>query len=89
MALPHPSPFFLSLRKNGRRYLSTTLFKDGLTFSFPGNWNITGEESLGDLGEKAKLLNVESPGDAIVIICVFDYASNRPSWSGQQILALA
>ena len=51
--------------------------KNGLSFSYPGNWNITEEEILGGLGGKTKLLNVESPGDAIVIICAFDYASEQ------------
>ena len=51
--------------------------KDGISFRYPGNWKITEEEVLGDLGEKAKLLNVESPGDAIVVICAFDYASEQ------------
>jgi len=48
--------------------------KDGLSFLYPGNWKITEEEVF---EEKAKLINVESPGDAIVVICAFDYASEQ------------
>jgi len=70
-------PFFSACEKMADVSSPQLYSKDGLAFSYPGNWNITGEEALGDAGEKAKLLNVESPGDAIVIICVFDYASEQ------------
>lgn len=44
--------------------------KDGLAFAYPGNWKIT-EDSTDD---GVRTLFVESPGDAIFIVQVFDAA---------------
>lgn len=41
--------------------------KDGLSFTYPGNWNIT-EDSVED---EVRTLFVETPGDAIFIVQVF------------------
>lgn len=70
-------PFFSACEKMADISSPQVYSKNGLSFSYPGNWNITEEEIPGGLGEKTKLLNVESPGDAIVIICAFDYTSEQ------------
>ena len=70
-------PFFSACEKMADISSPQVYSKNGLSFSYPGNWNIAEEEIPGNLGEKTKLLNVESPGDAIVIICAFDYASEQ------------
>ena len=45
---------------------------DGLSFSYPGNWSIS-VEKLGQGEDKTKVINLESPGDAIVIVCLYDF----------------
>lgn len=44
--------------------------KDGIAFDYPGNWTVS-EEAFPDL--EWKLIDVDSPGDAFVMITVFSY----------------
>lgn len=44
--------------------------KDGIAFDYPGNWTVS-EEAFADLNWK--LIDVESPGDAFVMITVFGF----------------
>jgi hypothetical protein len=66
-------PFFSACEKMADVNSPQFYSKDGLSFSFPGNWKITEEEIFEALGEKTKIINVESPGDAIVIICAYGF----------------
>jgi hypothetical protein len=66
-------PFFSACEKMADVNSPQFYSKDGLSFSYPGNWKITEEEAFEALGEKTKTINVESPGDAIVIICAYGF----------------
>ena len=52
---------------------------DGVSFSYPGNWSI-GVEKLGQGEDKTKVINLESPGDAIVIMCLYDFEEDGTLW---------
>ena len=43
-------------------------FKNGLKFSYPGNWTITSDEGPASF----RSITVETPGEAIVIIQIYD-----------------
>ncbi|BFN31291.1 hypothetical protein VHTUMSATKI_14860 [Vibrio harveyi] len=42
---------------------------DGISFKYPGNWNVTEDYEIGDV----RLLFVESPGSGMMTIEVYDY----------------
>lgn len=50
-----------------------TYKKNGLSFSYPGNWSITGDE----VGPDARYLFVESEGGAIAVIFIFNPKERR------------
>ena len=47
--------------------------KDGLSFSYPANWEVTEDF----VSEDVRFVFVESPGDAIIKIEVYDYDSEN------------
>ena len=66
-------PFFSACEKMADIASPQSYSKDGISFRYPGNWKITEEEVFEGLGDKTKIINVESPGDAIVLICYYGF----------------
>jgi hypothetical protein len=67
-------PFFSACEKMADIGSPQPYSKDGLSFLYPGNWKITEEEVF---EENTKFINMESPGDANVMICFYDFEDDE------------
>ena len=57
---------------------SPQVYSEGsLSFSYPGNWQISLEEKIGTPDDESKIINLGSPGDANVIISLYDFEDDE------------
>ncbi len=67
-------PFFSACEKMANIDSPQSYSKDGLSFSYPGNWKITEEEVFEEI---TRFINIESPGNANVMICFYDFEDDE------------
>ena len=67
-------PFFSACEKMANIDSPQSYSKDGLSFLYPGNWKITEEEFFEEI---TKFINIESPGNANVMICFYDFEDDE------------
>lgn len=70
-------PFFSACEKMADVASPQVYSKGSLSFSYPGNWEITEDEKIGTPNDESKIINLESPGDANVMICLYDFEDDE------------
>ena len=70
-------PFFSACEKMADVGSPTIYSKGSLSFSYPGNWYVGSEEKFGGPDDDSSLICLQSPGNANVMICFYDFEDNE------------
>ena len=70
-------PFFSACEKMADVGSPTIYSQGSLTFSYPGNWYVGSEEKIGGPDDDSSLISLQSPGNANVMICFYDFEDNE------------
>lgn len=70
-------PFFSACEKMADVGSPSIYSKGSLSFSYPGNWYVESEEKFGGPNDDSSLISLQSPGNANVTICFYDFEDDE------------